>query len=77
MTSSVMRPLATRSSIASCTTRQMRSDGVLGEAGLLAQLGKAAAERFAELPVGGGHVRPRGCPPTVPAQRPRSLRDSG
>ena len=30
---------------------------VLGEAGLLAQLREAAAERFPELPVGGCHVR--------------------
>ena len=35
---------------------KMRGHGVLGEAGLLAQRGEAAAERFPELSVGGGHV---------------------
>jgi len=43
---------------------QLGGHGLLGEASLLAELGQAAAERFGELPVGGGHIgRPRcgGC----------------
>lgn len=36
---------------------QVRGDGLLGEAGLLAQVREAAAELCGELPVGGRHAR--------------------